>query len=244
VGDEFYIGYESAMPERMAARIAVTTAALLTIAFSLAVIVATAQRRSAAGTFEYGVERSFEGRIVEYPYPALAVDGRDGIEWYWLVGPGKHGAALLATGLDRRRVRLSGSLIERDGDRMIEVVPASVTTIGSGLSPDLPTETIGGRLVEGEIADSKCHLGVMKPGEGPTHRDCAVRCLLGDIPPMLIERRGGDSRRMALVSADGRSLAGVLGPLAGRPVRVRGILLRRGGQRFLSVSPPDIAPDN
>ena len=36
----------------------------------------------------------------------------------------------------------------------------------------------------GEIVDSKRYLGVMNPGNGKVHRDCAVRCLSGGIPPI------------------------------------------------------------
>jgi hypothetical protein len=40
----------------------------------------------------------------------------------------------------------------------------------------------------GEIVDSKCFLGVMNPGEGTVHCDCARVCLRGGIPPMLLIR--------------------------------------------------------
>ena len=38
-------------------------------------------------------------------------------------------------------------------------------------------EVLGPVELTGEIADSKCWLGVMNPGEGTVHRDCARRCL-------------------------------------------------------------------
>ena len=101
---------------------------------------------------------------------------------YWLVGPGKHGAEDVVRGRDGQRVQLSGSFIERDGDAMIEVIPHSVAMTGAGATEIEPLRSLGVLVIEGEIVDSKCHLGVMKPGEGPTHRDCAVRCLLGRIP--------------------------------------------------------------
>jgi len=31
----------------------------------------------------------------------------------------------------------------------------------------------------GQIVDPKCYLGVMKPGEGKPHSDCAIRCIDG-----------------------------------------------------------------
>jgi hypothetical protein len=241
VNEEFYIGYEPEMPSGLAPRIRATAVALVTSAMVLAGVLVTAQHRFADGLFAYGHEQWFEGRIVERPYPALDVsaDERD-VRWFWLVGPGKHGAADFVKGLDGRRVRLAGSLIEREGERMIEVVPATLTTTSSEPSAVAPLNTIGPARLDGEIVDSKCHLGVMKPGEGPTHRDCAVRCLLGSIPPMLVIRDGGHTRRVPLVVTDGPDFSEALPALAGGPVRVHGMWLERGGRRFLATSVPGI----
>ena len=94
-------------------------------------------------------------------------------------------------------------------------------------------------VVEGEIVDSKCHLGVMKPGEGPTHRDCAVRCLLGRIPPMFVAHNRADLGRVSLVSDAARPFVDA-DVFAGRRVSVRGEILQRGVQKFLAVSQRDL----
>ena len=128
---------------------------------------------------------------------------------------------------------------------MIEVGPDAITTIGDGRARSFePLHSLGPVVVQGEIVDSKCHLGVMKPGEGPAHRDCAVRCLLGRVPPMFVphDRSGrvnDRSRRLSLVSQDGRPFVGADG-WAGRAVAIRGELLQRGAQRFLAASPSAI----
>jgi hypothetical protein len=237
VKDDFYIGYEPLMPESLAGRIAVTAGALVVLALTLAALLSAAQRRAPSAIFEYGVQHTWEGRIVESPYPALVTD--DG-GWYWLVAPGKRGAARLSKGLDGRRVRLSASLIQRDRDRMLEVVPASVSTLPDRSVEPPGAATIGVRTIDGEIVDSKCHLGVMKPGDGPTHRDCAVRCLLGEVPPMLVPA-SGRSGRLVLVMADPVAFAAKVAALAGRPVRVRGLLFERGGQQFLLTATDQVA---
>jgi hypothetical protein len=41
-------------------------------------------------------------------------------------------------------------------------------------------------------ADSKCHSGVIDPGEGRTHRACAIRWFGGGIPPVLRARDDDD----------------------------------------------------
>ena len=148
------------------------------------------QGRFSSGRFEYGTTRTFEGRLVEFPYPALDVSAASAAPaFYWLVGPGKHGAAALVRGLDGRAVRVRGTLIERDGDAMLQIEGDSVTARAAdgATSPSVPVR-IRTLTVTGELVDSKCHLGVMKPGEGPLHRDCAVRCLLGAVPPMVVVR--------------------------------------------------------
>ena len=89
--------------------------------------------------------------------------------------------------------------------------------------------------------DSKCHLGVMKPGEGPLHRDCAVRCLLGAVPPMIVVRSSsGIARRLALVDESGRPFFSDFSSLAGRPLTIRGTLLAQGARNLLAARLDDI----
>ena len=266
--DEFYIGYEPEMPDGLASRIRLTALAALVVATALAVVVVVAHARSADAIFEYGRLREFEGRVIEFPYPALLVAASNAAPLsYWLVGLGKHGAADVVAGRDGSVVRITGSLIDREGDRMIEV--RSLEAASGSRAPTVDAlRSLGSIEVSGEIVDSKCHLGVMKPGEGPTHRDCAVRCLLGRITPMLALRvtkapgprpqasaggrifwpsdwglgpeAWGLPDRLALVDPAGRALDVPLDSLVGRPLAVRGELLSRGPLRFLAVSPSSL----
>ena len=240
MSDEFYIGYEPDMPAQLAVRIHRVARALVALALVMPAVLVFSEDRFAPGVFEYGRVRTFSGRIVEFPYPALVADdatGANGV--YWLVGPGKHSAENIVDGRDGQRVQLSGSLIERAGDAMIEVVPDSLIMAGTRTTAIEPLRSLGVVLVEGEVVDSKCHLGVMKPGEGPTHRDCAVRCLLGRIPPMFVPHDRAGVGRVTLVSDAGQPFAGA-DAFAGRRVSIRGEILRRGSQMFFAVSRHDI----
>ena len=173
---------------------------------------------------------------MEFPYPALDVD-LPAQASYWLVGPGKHGASELVRGLDGRRVRVRGTLIERDGEKMLQLVPNDIETLPGEARRSAPVP-IGPLRVTGELVDSKCFLGVMKPGEGPLHRDCAVRCLLGAVPPMIAEH--GTRRRLALIRHDGRPFVSDVSLLAGRPLVVQGTLVGQGPRRFLAADLGDI----
>jgi hypothetical protein len=90
----------------------------------------------------------------------------------------------------------------------------------------VPELKVGRTTLTGEIVDSKCFAGVMNPGEGTVHRDCARRCLSGGITPMLVVRDGtGGERLVLLVSAHGRPIGRQLAPIAGVPVTVDGLLV-------------------
>jgi hypothetical protein len=240
VSDEFYIGYEPDMPSRLAVHIRRVARGLIALALVMPAVLVFTEDRFAPGVFEYGRARTFSGRIVEFPYPALIGDDETQTNRsHWLVGPGKHGAEDIVRGRDGQRVHLAGSLIERDGDAMIEVVPGSVVMTAPGATAIEPLRSLGAIVVEGEIVDSKCHLGVMKPGDGPTHRDCAVRCLLGRIPPMFVAHHSSELGRVSLISASGRPFADA-DVFAGRRISIRGEIVQRGAQKFLAASRGDI----
>ena len=241
--DEFYIGYESTMPPRMARRVLGAALALLALAVMIPLLLLAVQGRFSTGLFEYGTTRTFEGRLVEFPYPALDLAGTGAAPaFYWLVGPGKHGAADLVRGLDGRVVRLQGTLIERDGDAMLQIEVGSVISVrGDGDTKSSAPVRVRTLTVTGELVDSKCHLGVMKPGEGPLHRDCAVRCLLGAVPPMIVVRSSsGIARRLALVDETGRPFFSDFSSLAGRPLTIRGTLLAQGARNLLAARVAEI----
>lgn len=240
MSDEFYIGYEPGMPPSLAARIRRIARCLIAIALLIPGALVFTQNRFAPGVFEFGRVQVFRGRIIEFPYPALMTADAGGvIRVFWLVGRGKHGAADLVRGRDGQRVEVSGSLISREDDMMIELEPGTTTVIDEARAhPIEPFRSRGTVTLEGEIVDSKCHLGVMKPGEGPTHRDCAVRCLLGRIPPMFVPAGRGALGRVSLVNEVGTPFLNA-DAWAGRRVVLRGEILERGVQTFLAVSAHD-----
>src|SRR5690606_3083584 len=101
---------------------------------------------------------------------------------------GKFGAQPLVRGLAGRRVRLRGALIYRDNQTMIEIEPGSLVETGMGSIPEQSVREWGEVRLVGEIVDSKCFLGVMNPGNLKTHKSCAIRCISGGIPPVLLVR--------------------------------------------------------
>jgi hypothetical protein len=95
--------------------------------------------------------------------------------------------------------------------------------------------------LRGEIVDSKCYLGVMNPGDGKVHRDCAARCISGGIPPALVARdRDGRVRLVPITGPGGVSINARVLPYVAEPVFVRGSLFRLGHQLRIEAAPENI----
>ena len=88
--------------------------------------------------------------------------------------------------------------------------------------------------VVGEIVDTKCYLGAMKPGRGKPHRDCASLCIRGGIPAALLVRtENGERRLVHLVNLAGQPLGQELLEWVGQPVEVTGQLRRHDDRLIL-----------
>ena len=229
--DDFYVGYLPQAPASLARRTRILVIAVVASALALAALLVLSQSGFGRGVFEYGTERDFQGIIEAAPYPVLAVDRpADGRSRYLLSSVGKHGALPLVQGLVGAVVKLRGTLVYRDGMTMIEVVEGSVKPIdASGPHADTIERDLGPITLRGEIVDSKCYLGVMKPGNTKAHRDCAARCISGGIPPVLLVRDAeGNASYYLLVGEHGESLNHAVLDLIAEPIEVHGQLRRIG----------------
>lgn len=215
----------------------------------VAAVLGWGQQKFASAFFQYGVSHTFEGVVRERPYPTLlvarpgATDAASVFSEYLLVGAGKHGANADVAGFNGRRVRLQGSLIYRDGLTMVEVAPHSVETIRAEergemrLTPTQPQD-LGEFMLVGEIVDSKCYLGVMNPGSRKPHRACAVRCISGGAPPLLIAHdKDGQSASLLLVSPSGEPVNREVLDFIAEPIAITGRVLKDGEQLYLRADP-------
>jgi hypothetical protein len=240
--DDFYVGYYPKLPLRLARRThrivfaAFLTAGLLALAF------AAAQQRFAPSRFEFGEVREYHGVLQIVPFPTL----KTGASTYLLVAPGKHGAEDVLGSVAAGPIHLKGTLISRAEAEMLEVLPGSVAADGAGgATSDLPPRDLGLRVLTGEIVDTKCFLGVMNPGQGKVHRECAVACLRGGIPPALFTMDLNAKGSVLLLADEGGRrlpMAAYL-PLAGRPVRIRGRVLEKDGLWTIRTHPTDITKE-
>jgi hypothetical protein len=235
MNDEFYVGYLPKAPVRLGKIVARIATGIVLAGLIVGGLLIVGQPPLASSKFEYGEYSDYSGVIEEWPYPILVADNAS----FLLVAPGKHGLSGSVKGLQGKHVQLKGSLIERTPDRMIEVVPASIA-VGTSPFPATPSRTVdlGPVTLQGEIVDTKCYLGVMNPGEHKVHRDCAVRCISGGVPPAFLARdASGDSRVLLLVDEDGRALSREVLPFVAEPLEISGVLVRIGNTLTLKADP-------
>jgi hypothetical protein len=235
MNDDFYVGYLRKAPAGLGKLVARIAAGIVLAGLVVSAVLILGQPQFAASKFEYGEYRDYAGVIEEWPCPILVTDDAS----FLLVAPGKHGLSDTVKGLQGKHVRLKGSLIERAPDRMIEVIPGSIAA--DARQSQLAARGVidlGPVTLRGEIVDTKCYLGVMNPGEHKIHRDCAVRCISGGVPPAFLARDGaGDARVLLLVGDDGRALSKEVLPFVAEPLEISGVLVRTGSTLTLKADP-------
>ena len=248
--DEFYIGWKDQAPPAIGRYVRRAAGLLLGLAIGLGVLLAVAQRTIGVSVFEWGQVKGFAGILRSQPYPHLLVprpganDGPTSFSSYYLVNPFKFGLdPAIASRLDGKTVSLKGTLIYRGEQTMIEVVADSIQPV-EGPEGKLSqfqggsTVNLGRQTLIGEIVDSKCYLGVMNPGALIPHRACAIRCISGGIPPVLLVRQtDGPALCFLLVSSDGKAVNKEVLDLVAEPVEITGELERQGSLFILRADP-------
>ena len=244
--NEFYVGYVPKAPAGISRRIRAVVIALMAIAVIGAFTFASVQRTFAPAIFAYGRQRSFAGIIERKPFPTLLVkrpgSPDSGSSHYLLVAEGKHGADDEVSEFEGKSVRLKGTLIYRGNQTMIEVVKDSVSVTGSAEAVPAAERMLGVFQLDGEIVDGKCYLGVMNPGSGKVHRDCAARCLSGGVPILFATNNfRGEPAVLQLTDSDQKPLPkATFLDHVGQPVRLKGTVVEDGDILIFEIDPTGI----
>ena len=198
---------------------------------------------SSTATWDFE-EKTFEGIFLAEPYPTLI----SGDKVYYIALETKHGFPKEAAKAHHMNlVRIVGSVIE-DSEQptaMIAVAgPDSITDTGQAASNPIDWfQASKAVTLEGEIADSKCALGAMNPGVFKPHRACAIACLSGGIPPVLIVRQpgGAAATHYLLVGEDGNPMdIATSTEFAALPVTISGQVTSLGTWNILKAAPSAI----
>ena len=244
--NEFYIGWMANAPESFAKFVKRYLFVLLPIVVALSALIALSQKKFATGNFEFGQLTEVKGVYFNSPVPCIKViNGKDiwGNVSYMtipLIGYGKHGAdGIMADvekekniSLNKKELTLKGTLLYNDGKTLLQIDkndhPVMKVSEASVSSEYLPQKKdLGTQTVKGEIVDPKCFFGVMKPGEGKPHKDCAIRCILGGMPPLLIVRNEkNEANYYLIVGAHGEKMNEAVRDFVAEPVSIEAKLVQ------------------
>ena len=240
---DLYVGYVARAPEWVRRFVRPWLLTSVTVGLAAAVLFAASQGRFAPSLYEYLNFRSFTGTVITSPYPMLLVD-RPGeqlapaapVSAWPLTVFGKIDVEPAVEAFEGQRVELEAELIYRGGQTMVQLSDKPLRAASGGVAADTTLEPIGEITAVGEIVDSKCYLGVMKPGRDKPHRACASLCIRGGVPPMLlVEEEGGAQRTYFLMSSAGEGNGEELLDLIAEPVRVTGTEYQLGDMRFIAA---------
>ncbi len=250
---EFYIGWQASAPAGFALWIRRFVMGLCLLVPAVALLIVGFQSSFSGGVFEFGKKIVLEGRLKLQPVPMLVLDngettdGRAISQEILLLSPGKFGAEKKlfenpsGIPVEGQRLRAEGYLIYHDGKTAFEI--ASWQAIGQpSVEPFHSQHTdLGAVTLCGELTDPKCLFGVMKPGYGQPHRDCATRCIAGGIPPVLkVSGNSGETEYYLLAGPNGERLNETLLPYVADGIRLSGRLEQDGDWLVLYADPARI----
>ncbi|MDH3639352.1 MAG: hypothetical protein OES09_12960, partial [Gammaproteobacteria bacterium] len=232
--EDFYVGYHKKMPSGLARFVSRTVAVLLLAVAALAFAVPSLHRAYDFARNDFRDTREFEGVFLAQPAPHLVIvrpgeTGAHAFSRYLLVGRGKSGPKIDTESLSGKHVRIRGSLIYRDAQTLISVKSGEEIPAPASGFPAEPSggASIGKFTLQGEIVDSKCYFGTMRPGHGSVHRACAIRCIAGGIPPVFVIRDDNDNRMsFMLIDADGSDVNKRVLPFVADPLEITGEVIR------------------
>ncbi len=244
----FFVGYLE-MPAKLAKFYVPLSLLLIGFTGFVGYSIAALQKPTGPAVWITDSVETIEGIISVDPYPVLhRIDptNPDQLESILLVQQGKYSADEISLKYHNQPVKVSGFKVQRGGWTMLElrsgddIQPAAAQTgedTTSTLSNKSVVVDLGPITLTGEILDSKCFLGVMKPGAGLVHKACAEVCLIGGIPTMLLVR-GKDQRKYGyiLTNPDGTSVSKKIAYKAADLVEVSGNLEQKGDLLYLKMS--------
>lgn len=262
--DEFFVGYTTEMPPTVKKKVR-RFVWIVGLALPLiGAIMVLSQRGFSSGTYELGSLTQVQGVVFMDPVPSMRVLGSpdaNGVipsQTILLMSFGKFGAEKDLEAIAEKvkaqhgkhisdvLLTLEGTLDYRDGKTLFELTRKEESLVDiQVMLPNSDANQFATRLnsrgqinLQGEIVDSKCFFGTMKPGEGKPHRSCAIRCISGGIPPILmVSNEAGQKEAYLLRGPNGEAIGKDVLDVVADPVEVSGTLLEFDNWNILQVDP-------
>lgn len=236
---EFYIGWMAKAPKSFAKHVKIILLILFPVALIVAYLLSANQKKFSTANFEFGKLTDVKGVYYNNPVPLLKVFDKDSLSITLpLVGYGKQGAETAITELEKEKgislngkeVSFKGTLLYGDGKILLQIDKNDNPSVNIGAESkiQLNQKDLGTQTIRGEIVDPKCYFGVMKPGEGKVHRDCAIRCILGGIPPVLhVQNEKGESNYYLIVGPNGEKMNEAVRDVVAEPVSIEAKVIQQ-----------------
>lgn len=243
--DQFFIGWADAVPAADRRFFLRAGLGLLAGSAGLGAGLAALQQRPGPGTWEPEAVREWRGVVTDAPYALLRtrVPGDPAPCTVLLSCLGKCGVAARIGQLAGQAVVVRGSLLQRGPHRMLAVDEG-----GDWIRPDTSADAaaaaelafpavqrLGSVTLDGEVVDSKCWFGAMRPSDGKVHKACAALCIRGGIPPALLTRGPQGAPVLMVMTSGGRAHGADLLPFVADRIRLQGDLQRRGDLLWLDA---------
>lgn len=215
----------------------VIVACLLIAVCVIAFILSTQQKKFSTANFEFGQLTAITGTYQSFPVPSIRTTsyadmfGTKTSLTIPLVGYGKTGAAsTIATleqqnniSFDNKTITLTGTLLYSDGKALLQVDEHDHPLVSISKNAPVPDrheiKELGVVQLTGEILDPKCYFGVMKPGQGKPHKDCAIRCIEGGINPVFMTRnKQGEASYFLLCTSGNKPVSSLIKNHIAEPV--------------------------
>lgn len=236
-----YIGYHNKVSKKYKKYIFIGILSTSMIMLATAYILSNFQKDFLNGTFELSASRTFEGVLIMKPFPILKVELKKGIyKDIMLVNKGKFGFSHEKLNThkikDKTSVSVVGHLIYYNGHAVLEVENLEIKKAAKQNHFFNNYINIGEKTIRGEIVDPKCYFGIMKPGYGKIHQSCAIRCISGGIPAVLVSRQNPTREEYYVITFKNKEMSNKdLIPFIGKTVRLNGTFKKGKSWSILEI---------
>lgn len=205
--------------------------------------IASLQNRPGKGSWKMSDVREFRGVATSEPYAMLRTIDVDGTpKTVLLACQGKCGVSAKIGALEGKYVVVSGSLIQRGAHAMIAVsdgidwIRSDDHSVASADLAFPASESMGEVTLRGEILDTKCWFGAMRPSTGKVHKSCASLCIRGGLPPAFYVKDIRKQKALLIMTDGGLGFGPDLLEYVADPVEIVGSLRRQDDFVFFDTS--------
>jgi hypothetical protein len=245
--ESFFIGWEQHMQPALRAKVRRYAFLLAGLSILAGAGMAALQQTYGISRYDWAETHAIEGVFIADPYPHLMVHvpNSEKCQTFMLVNQLKDAwPSEIARQYDGEFVKLEVGTIFRGDVAMLEGNPnqdVEIKATPAYFPVDYHSDDLGRQTLDGEIIDAKCYYGAMNPGNLKTHRACAIVCIKGGIPPVLLVRRKDDAPLyFFLADVEGYPVNDMVLDYVAEPVRITGMVESQCGLLTLKFDPQTI----